>query len=272
MDILGKSYAPYVQGDSLPGSIFHRPGGVARNIAAFLRNLGVEVELVCALGNDHIADQLKTACFKLGIGLTYAIQTDYPSPTYLAIHDDAGEVVCAINDMRAMEEMTPASLSAHLEALNMFDACVLDANLSTEALAYLAESLHIPLIADPVSAVKSKRLLPILDKLTALKPNLMEAQALAGEQEMRQSADCLLKAGVKQIFISLGRDGVYYTDGKDCGRIGTKLFPGTTKTGAGDAMTAGIALAIAQGSSVKMTAQKGIYASTCFLESENSTI
>lgn len=267
MDILGTSAVPYTPGDSLPGSIQHRPGGVARNIAAFLRTLSAKVELLCPLGNDALANQLRTACSELGIGLRYAVQTSEPTPTYLAIHDEEGEVVCAINDMRAMAWLKPGALAEHIPNLNTFDACVLDANLTSETLVYLAERLTIPMIADPVSAVKSTRLLPILKKLSAIKPNLLEAQALTGQQEVSDAAVHLLNLGVKQVFISLGKEGLYYADAHKHGKFAATLFPGVAKTGAGDAMTAGLAVGIAQGLSITDIAEKGIQASAIFLES-----
>ncbi len=267
MDILGTSAVPYIPGDSLPGTIQHRPGGVARNIAAFLRTLGAKVELLCPLGNDTLASQLRAACGELGIGLRYAVRTSEPTPTYLAIHDDEGEVVCAINDMRAMAWLKPDTLAEHISHLNTFDACVLDANLTSETLVYLSQRMTIPMIADPVSAVKSKRLLPILKNLSAIKPNLLEAQALTGQQEASDAAAYLLNTGVKQVFISLGKDGMYYADAHNHGKIAATLFPGVAKTGAGDAMTAGLAVGVALGMSITDIAEKGIDASAFFLKS-----
>ena len=57
---------------------------------------------------------------------------------------------------------------------------LLDANLSEEALVFLAENLRAPLFADAVSAAKAPRLRPVLGRLTAFKPNRMEAELLSG--------------------------------------------------------------------------------------------
>lgn len=57
----------------------------------------------------------------------------------------------------------------------------------------------------------------MLDKLTALKPNRMEAELLSGvtirdEADVQKAAKVLLDKGVQQVYISLGSDGLYAED------------------------------------------------------------
>lgn len=267
LDILGTAHSPFQAGDSLPGSILRSPGGVARNIAALLRNQGARVELICPLGNDDAAQLLSDSCSRLGIGLFHALQTEAPTPTYLAIHDTAGDMVCAINDMQAMEAMTPERLQKHIPGLPAFDACVLDANLLPETLLYLADALPFPLVADPVSAAKCRRLAPILGRLHAIKPNLLEAQTLTGAASCEDAAVYLLDQGVCQVFVSLGKEGVYYADQSQRGYVRAPQLPRVRLTGAGDAMTAGITMGIAQQLTVREVAELGVYSSTQYLKS-----
>lgn len=265
MDFLGTAGGAFVAGDSLPGTISLRPGGVGRNIAQTLAALHAEVELVCALGADRTADILKASCEKLGIGLQHALQTNLPSPSYMAIHGIDGDMAAAINDMRAMDALTGEALAAALNGLTGFDACVLDANLAEDALSTAAQTLRLPLIADPVSAAKCRRFLPVMNRLKAIKPNLMEALALSGKQEMHEAARQLLKMGVEQVYISLGKDGLYYADRETSGILPASPLPPVSLTGAGDAMTAGLALAIAKGLPIKEAAQAGMDAARDFL-------
>lgn len=265
LDILGVPANQFVSGDSLPGTVSQRPGGVARNIAQQLAQQGAVVELICPLGNDRVAELLKASCAQLGIGLRFAIQTDLPSPSYLAIHDSQGEMVAAINDMRAMDVLHGEALRQKLQGLQGFDACVLDANLSDEALIAIAQTLTTPLIADPVSAAKCGRLKAILPRLQAVKPNLMEAQALTGCVDMEAAAQALLALGVQQVFISLGKDGVYYADKSKQSHLPAGHVQTAQTTGAGDVMTAGLALAIAQGADTRQAALRGMEAAYRFL-------
>ncbi len=260
IDILGSTDCAFVQGDSLTGTIHLSPGGVAHNIATQLAKYKAQVELLCPLGNDAFKDRLTSACRDDGIGLHYALLTNYPTPTYLAVHDDTGDMVAAINDMRAMDAL---DADAVLNQINLignerFDVGILDANLREDSLIAAAGALHFPLIADAVSAVKCYRLVPILPRLFAIKPNKMEALAMTGEDTVEKAADALISKGIAQVFISLGKDGLYARDLTEAIHLEAPALPIVNLTGAGDAMTAGLALGIAQGLSLRDTAQLGI--------------
>lgn len=271
MDILGTSHTPYTQGDSLPGEVNLGPGGVGRNIAHHLANAGHSVELLCPLGKDTLADLLKTACQQMNIGLRYAVQTSFSTSTYLAIHDQEGDMRCAVNDMRAMDALTSDVISDLLSKGIQADACVLDANLSASALKTAANMLSMPLIADPVSAVKCVRLLPILDRLAAIKPNRLEALALTGASSVEKAAEFLLQQGVQKVFISLGKEGVYFADARDKGLMPVPDISQASQTGAGDAMTASIAVSTSLGLGVLETAKRAVQASHHYLQNKQMT-
>ena len=99
---------------------------------------------------------------------------------YGALHDTDGDMLCAVNDMRLMDAFTGDILDQMLPSVNASDVCVIDANLPEKSLLYLAESAVPPLVCDPVSAEKAKRILPLLPRLAAIKPNLLEARTMTG--------------------------------------------------------------------------------------------
>ena len=267
IDILGSTDCAFVKGDSLTGLIDLFPGGVAHNIAAQLAKSGARVELLCPLGNDAFKDRLTAACLKDGIGLSYALQTGFPTPTYLAVHDNTGDMVAAINDMRAMDALDQNAILDQISRMkeDQFDVGILDANLREDSLIAAAGTLSFPLIADAVSAVKCYRLLPVLPRLFAVKPNRMEALAMTGEDTVEKAAEALIRCGVAQVFISLGKDGLYARDLTESLYLKAPVLPKVNLTGAGDAMTSGLALGIAQGLSLKDTASAGIFAATSYL-------
>ncbi len=257
-DILGVCEGSYLAGDSIPGSISTRPGGVGRNVAAALAARGVEVELLTAIGTDVHAAALEESCRELGIGLTLSATIPGPSPAYLAIHDAQGKMRAAVNDMRPLDSLTPGYLQGVSDRLRDFDVCVLDANLPEETLRAAAELIQAPLVADPVSAVKAVRLIPVVPRLAAIKPNLMEAQALAGVTDMEKAARWLMKQGACRVFISLGSEGLYWADANNCGIIRPSSLFMSCETGAGDAVTAGITYGLALGLSTIQTARLGL--------------
>ncbi len=257
LDLLGIPDGPLLARDSTPGRITLRPGGVGRNIAEKLSKAGARTRLITALGCDERARMLETMCRESGIDLSLSVATNCPAPCYLCIHDEKGDMILAVNDMSAMECLSPEAMESRMPALNAADACVLDANLSHETLAYIARHAAVPLILDPVSCAKAPRAREILPYLTAIKPNRLEAEALTGERNVEKAAAALLAAGVRRVFVSLGAEGVYYSDGTTMGYQPARPLPTIPATGAGDALCAGLTLALLEGKDVRECAQVG---------------
>lgn len=257
LDMLGSPDQALLPHDSALGKITVRPGGVGRNIAQRLCEAGGQVSLITALGNDDRTAILANSCARLGIDLSHALPTDSPAPSYLCVHDEKGDMVYAVNDMSAMDALTPDAMKTRMDAVNQSDGCVLDANLPESTLSYIAQNAAVPLILDPVSCVKALRAMGILRYLTAVKPNLLEAKAMTGQDDPVQAAERLLNRGVRNVFISLGADGVYYANDKEKGVVSARNLPVLPLTGAGDAFCAGMTLSLLQGDAIRDCAQAG---------------
>ena len=239
MDIGGSANAALRLRDSNPGLVTLRPGGVGRNIAHDLRLLGAEVSLVSAVGDDAFGKELLASCeaLRLDVSMTQ-VRPRERSSTYLYVNDDGGDMLLAVSDMDIVDRISPQVLEPLLPRLNSFDAVVLDANLSQAALNFLARMLTVPLYADPVSTAKAGKLLPILPRLRAIKPNLLEARSLTGEREPEKAARALLDQGVQRVFLSLGEGGMLAASGETLLRLPREEALVINTTGAGDAATA----------------------------------
>jgi len=258
LDVLGMPDGDFVPRDSMIGRIIFRAGGVGRNIAAQAARARADVSLYTVFGNDRYGEWLKEACLRDGIRIDRSVTLNGPSSVYLAIHDSRGDMAAAINDMGLILRFTPDVLSPLLESIDRSSVCVLDTNLPQESLIYLSENVTCPLVLDPVSLQKALRVIPILDRLTAMKPNLDEARFLTGEKDVRACARQLHKKGLPMAFISMGREGLYYSDGETCGLIPPGVISDAPQTGAGDAVTAGIAIGLSQGLSARECAMLGV--------------
>ena len=256
MDVLAMPTAEFAWGDSLIGRVRLSPGGVGRNMAEQLARHSMPVELMAVLGDDDFATSLRKNCKELKIGLQYTISSHENSCVYLAVHDAQGDMAIAINDMAAMSTLNIAAIENLPK--NGFSACVLDANLPEDSLIAAAHHLNIPLIADPVSCAKAKRLLPILPLLKAIKPNLIEALLMSGQDNEVDAASALLGMGVEQVYISMGKNGLYYANAKERHLLPANHAPQGPSTGAGDAMTAGLVAAIAMGKNLQECALNGM--------------
>lgn len=265
MDIIGTPTRGFTLEDSNIGRVTLQPGGVGRNIARQLAFAGMKVTLLTALGNDAYADMLRADCANEGVDLSHALQTGIQTSMYMCILDEQGEVVASVNDMPLTGSIAPLYIARELRVINTAPMCVLEANLSAETLLFTAEHAGVPLFVDPVNSAKAPRVLPILPHTTAIKPNLMEARTLTGCRSYQDAGKWLLDRGVKVAFISLGADGVYYTDKDSSGRVPAKPLPRAALTGAGDAMCAGLVMGLIQGKSAEECAVMGVTSATDML-------
>lgn len=267
VDIGGTPERTLVPGDSNPGRVTVTLGGVGRNIAENLCRMGRRVLLVTALGEDVHAAQIQQSCRELGLDLSHSlIVPNARTSTYLCLNDAEGEIVGAVSDMAIYDALTPAYLSTKLEVLNRASLVVVDANLPPESLAFLAANLTPPLFADPVSVRKAGRLHEILSRLTAMKPNRPEASLLTGVEiqsnaDLPRAAEAFFSLGLKNVFISLGGEGVYYDDGHERGILPCFPSPVVNTTGCGDAFLAAVACAWQDGHTLREMALRGLAAS-----------
>lgn len=215
MDIAGLCGHVYREKDSNIGTVALSAGGVGHNIAQNIAKLGVPVELVTVFGDDHFGRILEEECEKDGIGLHYAQKVPGgKSCTYLYITDSTGEMMSAINAMALIDCVTPEFLEERKALINGAALCVVDANICEAGIQWLAENCTVPMYADPVSTIKLPRLKPLLPRLEGFKPNALEAQLLTGieitdEASAKKAADKLLGLGIQNVFISMGKDGIF---------------------------------------------------------------
>jgi pseudouridine kinase len=162
-----------------------------------------------------------------------------------------------------------------MEEINCSSVVVLDANLSEEAIACLAENCTAPLFADPVSVKKAARLRDHLRNVYCIKPNRPEAEVLSGvairdHADLPKAAEMLHKKGIKLVFISLGGEGVYYDDGRERGIL--PCFPGRIEntTGCGDAFMAAASYGYFKGNVPKCMAMMGLAAAALCAEAKGA--
>ncbi len=189
-------------------------GGVGQNIAQNLVKLDVPTYLITVYGDDYFGEFLAEECKKYDIHLDYAqCILNTSSSTYLYVADDHGDMVTAVNDMKITENITPEFLERRISFINGASICVLDGNISKESMEWLANHCTVPIFVDPVSIAKVNRFENILDKIDTFKPNALEASALSGIkiidiESAKEAAKVLHKKGVKNVFISLGENGI----------------------------------------------------------------
>ena len=247
IDIQGFSKNPLINCDSNPGKIEFCPGGVSRNIAENLSRLGIQTELISAIGGDPSGALILDSCRSCGIGTNHSlIIPDAVSSVYLAIMDNARDMALALSDMTISDRISVDFLENKSEILNNAAALVFDTCLSTEVMDYILTQFEDkPIYVDPVSVGKAKAIKNLTGKIHTLKMNKLEAEFLSnteieGTTGLEKVSAWFLDKGVKRVFITLGRNGVYYRDSQTSGSYKPDEAVIKNATGAGDAFMAGI--------------------------------
>jgi pseudouridine kinase len=281
MDISAALTAPFVPADSVPGQVTLGCGGVARNIAHNLRLMGHEVKFVSVFGGETFGEMCWRECQAIGLDLTLSERRDgQRNGLYLCVNDQTGDMIAAVADTDIIDCITPAFLEARMSDINRSALVVADTNISTDALQYLIDHCTAPLMVDTVSTAKAPRVIKALQqsqshRLHALKLNLAEAQSVTNSGTAQEAADWLTALGVSQVFITLGSDGVYCSNGsrhEQLKAIPTRVI---NTTGAGDAFIAGVAHAQMCGTAFPECAQTGLkaaHASLLSLQTVNPDI
>lgn len=286
VDIKARSAAPAIPRTSNPGHTATTPGGVARNIAENLARLGTPTQLIAALGRDPHGERLLADTREAGVQLDHVHRSDHPTGTYTAVLDADGELVLAVADMTATDDLRPEHLRQARELITHAALLVLDGNLPAPVTAHLldlARAAQVRVVLDPVSVPKATRLLPLLGAgrpIFALTPNRDELQALTGletaeDAALPEAADLLHDRGVLHVWIRLGsRGSLLSSRGPDTARALETLpaDPAEVRdvTGAGDAMLAAFAHALLAGHSPAGAARHGHAAAALTLESAHT--
>jgi len=151
---------------SNPGKINVDSGGVGRNIAHNLALLNIPVTLLSAVGDDGEGIRILEETGKDGVKMEQMIISgEHPTGIYLAILDEKGEMDTAVSDMRILEEITVDYLRSKAYLIKESKIVVMDTNIPEESIGYvvdLCNKVKVPLLIEPVSVEKAKKLRKVL--------------------------------------------------------------------------------------------------------------
>ena len=275
-DIIGTPQKRPVMHDSNPGSNTLYPGGVGRNIAENCTKLGLKTKLLSAIGNDYFGQFIQDATKHPNMDLSHLIISEcHNTSTYVCLNDENGDIHYAVNDMLVTELITPEYIESKLEIINNSAAVVIDTNIPVETIKYICENVTVPIIADTVSENKAPKLMTVMGKLYAIKVNLLEAELMSGIHinnfyDAKDAAFKLQDKGVKNVFLTMGSNGVTY-----CGDLEAGILPAyKTKTintaGCGDAFSAAMVYGYMNGLNAKKTALSGLASAALTLATEKT--
>ncbi len=259
VDITGYADHLPVAGETAIGDLVRTsPGGKGSNQMVAAHRSGSEALLIAAIGQDASASTLHE--FYKGI--------DFPETYVKALEgENTGTAIIEIDKVDAQNRiliirganlaLSEADVLAAEEDFK--DADVVLTQLETAdapiyAAARLAKKYGKPFVLNPAPyRPLDAELLSMIDYIT---PNETEAGYLTGieigsVEDAKAAAKKLLSMGVKNVIITLGVNGAYYTDGEKEIQVPGIRVKAIETTGAGDAFNGGFVTAIGEGMDVE---------------------
>ncbi|MBN1303532.1 MAG: carbohydrate kinase family protein [Anaerolineales bacterium] len=281
LDVVGQLEDRLQDGTSNPARIRTSFGGVARNVAENLARLGQPVNLISAVGADQIGTDVLQHTTRSGVDTSAVIQTEHhPTGFYMAVLNTQGQLMFAVDDMRALSHITPEYLKEQDTLFKNASMLFVDANLTPQTLRTalsLARKAKIPVAADPTSSSLTEKFKSHLNRFHLMTPNSNEAGILSGipfeasnKESAVEAARSLVNQGVQVVLISLAEFGVCYATSKTNGHIPAIRTRIKDPTGAGDALSAAVIFGLLNDINLDDSIRLGVSAASLTLRHRGS--
>jgi len=247
-----------VRGETLIGSDFDMgPGGKGSNQAVGAARLGAESHLVAVVGTDLFGDVGVNLYKQEGVGIAHLRRTSERNTGvgFILLNAEGDNEI--VLDLGANHLLSPDDVDRAEDLIASSDAVlsVLEIAPRTAARAMaLARKHGVTSVLNPAPAQPLDDVL--LSQVDVLTPNESELRILCGlppddPTDTLELAHRLQKRGVRQLIVTRGRDGalVISEDGQVEHLPGQKVNVVDT-TGAGDAFTCALGVALAEGQSL----------------------
>jgi ribokinase len=235
----------------LGGTFFMNAGGKGANQAVAAARLGGHVTLLTKLGNDIFGKQTLEGLKKENINTNYvSFDENNPSGIALIIVNAAGEN-CIVVAPGANAHL----LAADIEKVEQpRDAAVilLQLEIPSDTINYVAKLAKVnkqKIILNPAPAQSLDD--ELLNGLYLITPNETEALDLTGiqvkdENSASAAAEVLLKRGVENVIITLGRGGAFFQNARSRIKVSAPVVKPLDTTAAGDTFNGAITVAITE--------------------------
>lgn len=242
-------------GETISGGVLTRgPGGKGSNQAIGISRLGHECSLFTAVGSDSAGDEARALWAQESVDFSSVITRGPATMTGFITVDATGENRISIAP-GALAALNPADVEGFRAHIRTADLLVVSLEVPW-AVAHraleLAREVGTPTLLNPAPA---HPLQPsdwqLIDVIT---PNSSEAALLLGDDfshEPEANAAELARRGDCRVVLTLGSRGAVVADGRSVTRIDpARASAVVDTTGAGDAFTAALAVALVEGHSL----------------------
>lgn len=232
-------------------------GGKGTNQAIAASRCGAEIMMISKIGTDVLSDVARKTFYDEGIGMGLIFETDEASTgtAVIEVSEESGENKITVFS-GANKLLTPGEVKA--ARTKIFDSDILLTQLETSlesvgtALKIASEYGRITVLNPAPYSDIPREWYPLIDWFI---PNETETELFTGikvtdEDSARKAAEVILSEGVKNVIITMGKKGSFYTNGKEFFRVEATESEAVDTTGAGDCFCGAFCTALGEGKSV----------------------
>ncbi|HEY9576697.1 MAG TPA: ribokinase [Pseudobacillus sp.] len=248
MDLVVTSAKRPEAGETVLGDSFKTvPGGKGANQAVAAARLGAQVNMIGCVGNDHYGEAIIKNFKDNGVQINYVESvTEMESGTAHIILAEGDNSIVVIKG--ANNAVTPAYVKKASSAVKQADIVLIQQEIPEETVEYIANLCHeldVPLLLNPAPARPISE--NVIEKAAYITPNEHEAALLFPGISQGEA----LKKYPEKVFITEGKRGVRYFNGKNEVLVPAYPVEAVDTTGAGDTFNAAFAVALAEGKEIE---------------------
>ena len=282
-DVKGYPSGKYDPAGRNAGRVIEAHGGVARNIAEDIANVGLAPTFVSMVDLSRLSDDLVERLAQRGCNTDYIGRVEGGLGMWLAIFDETGDVVGSISRRPDTSGIERTLVERGDEIISQADSICIDFEIDVPI---LEKSLDLAKrygkeVYTPVTNMEiARERRDLLEKVSCLVCNRQEAGLLFSpglngttpDEIQAALPEELAKVGLRSMVVTMGSQGSVFAHME--GRSGS-LPAHTTEivdtTGAGDAFFAGIAIGLTRGKGLEVSCSIGAKLAASAITSEENT-
>jgi pseudouridine kinase len=283
VDIKGYPSSQYIPGGRNAGKVRYVHGGVCRNVAEDLGNMGLKPVFVSLVDPGGAGEDVLCRLREHGVDTRLVRQVPDGMGTWLAIFDNNNDVCASISHRPNLNPLLVTLQNHGNELFEASDSAVIELDLEecvVEEIYRLKEKYRTPVYAAVSNiniALERRAYLPRTDCFVC---NRQEADILFSiefspdpKEAVKQLAERVSDAEIPAMVVTLGGDGAVWAERNGTSGIcPAQQVPVADTTGAGDAFFSGVAAGLTYGKTLQEACDVGTRLATSVICSLENTI
>ena len=283
VDIKGYPSRTYIPGGRNAGKVRYVHGGVSRNVAEDLGNMGLDPVFLSLVNPSGTGEDVLARLREHGVDTRYVRKVGEGMGTWLAVFDNNNDVCASISHRPDLRPLLSLLQEEGTSLFSSADSVLIELDLEepvVEEIYRLKQKYNTKVYAAVSNINIALERRAFLLQTDCFVCNRQEAGVLfsvefggASPDELaRKLSELVIDAGIPAMIVTLGADGAVWADRSGrCGVCAAQQVPVADTTGAGDAFFTGVAAGLTYGKDLPEACAVGVrLASSVICSLENT--